>query len=72
MDIMKLETGLITSLISKIIKKNIKTKIGLDANINLKRLDIKNDGKRTNVKIELEGSIDTSDIPAMIEKFNLF
>lgn len=69
MDEMKIKSKLLTSIISKIISKSLKKQLGIDCELKINDILFSNDGSKTTLKLSLEGSVNTSDIPKVVDKF---
>ena len=69
MDEMKIKSKIFTGILSKIVSKNLKSKIGIDCDVKIDELLLKNVGNKTSVKISIEGCVETSKISEIINKF---
>lgn len=69
MDEMKIKSKIFTGILSKMISKNLKNKIGIDCDITIGEILVKNDGNKTSVKISIEGCVETSKISSIVSKF---
>lgn len=69
MDEMKIKSKIFTGILSKVISKNLKSKMGVDCNVTIDEILLKNDGNKTSVKISIEGCVETSKISEIVSKF---
>ncbi len=69
MDDMIIRSKLFTGIISKVISRSLKKKIGSDCDIKVNEIVLTNDGEMTCVKLNIEGSVETSKIPELVKDF---
>lgn len=69
MDEMKIQSKIFTGIISRIISKNLKKTIGIDCSIKINEILLQNDGNKTNIKLNIEGNIETTEVQKIVKKF---
>lgn len=70
MDEMKIESRFLTGIISKVLSKILKKKLGLDADICIRRVNFKRTENGTLwVKLEAEGFVDEKSVESIVEEF---
>lgn len=69
MDEMKIRSKIFTGMLSKIISKNLKKQTNIDCDINIGEILLKNDGNIISIKIDIEGSVKTTEFSEIFNKF---